>query len=74
MWTHSVPAANPLKQLFTFYETAPGREKSGINLKGILPLPFFCMPLQDWLRYNATLERAILPHLILWRVFFLFTC
>ena len=41
---------------------------------GTLPLTFFGMPLQNWLRYNATLERAILPHLIPWRVFFLFTC
>ena len=41
---------------------------------GILPLSFFGMPLQNWLQYNATLERAILPHLIPWRVFFPFTC
>ena len=41
---------------------------------GILPLSFFGMPLQDWLRYNATLERAILPHLIPWRIFFPFNC
>ena len=39
----------------------------------ILPLSFFCMPLQDWLRYNATLDRAI-PHHIPWQVFLPFTC
>ena len=32
------------------------------------------MPLQNWLRYNATLDRATLPHHIPWRVYFLFTC
>ena len=32
------------------------------------------MPLQDWLRYNATWDRAILPHHIPWRVFFPFIC
>ena len=37
-------------------------------------MSFFGMPLQNWLRYNATLKRAILPHLIPWRVFFPFTC
>ena len=41
---------------------------------GILPLSFFRMLLQDWLRYNATLDRATLPHHIPWRVYFPFTC
>ena len=41
---------------------------------GIFPLSFFCMALQDWLLYNATLDRALLPHHIPWRVIFPFTC
>ena len=41
---------------------------------GILPLSFFALPLQDWLQSNATSERATLPHLIPWKVFFPFTC
>ena len=40
----------------------------------ILPLSFFRMPLQDWLRYNATLDRTTLPHHHPWQVYFPFTC
>ena len=32
------------------------------------------MPLQDWFRYNATLDRTILSHQLLWRTYFPFTC
>ena len=32
------------------------------------------MPLQDWLRYNAMLDRAILPHQLPWQIYFPFTC
>ena len=39
MWTHSVPAANLLKQPFTFYKTALGQEKSGINFWEYCPCP-----------------------------------
>ena len=41
---------------------------------GILPFSFYHMPLQDWLRYNATLDRTILPHQLLWQTYFPFTC
>ena len=40
----------------------------------ILPLSFFHMPLQDWLRYNATLDRVVLPNHVPWRIYFPFTC
>ena len=39
MWTHSVPAANLLKLPFTFFETALGREKSGVKLREYCPYP-----------------------------------
>ena len=32
------------------------------------------MSLQDWLRYNAKLDRAVLPHHVPWRSYFPFTC
>ena len=32
------------------------------------------MPLQDWLRYNATLDRVVLPNHVPWRIYFPFTC
>ena len=41
---------------------------------GILPLSFYHVSLQDWLKYNATLDRTILPHQLLWRTYFPFTC
>ena len=41
---------------------------------GILPFSFYHMPLMDWLRYNATLDRTILSHKLLWRTYFPFTC
>ena len=41
---------------------------------GILPLSFFRLLLQDWLRHNATLDRATLPHHPPWQVYFSFTC
>ena len=41
---------------------------------GILPLSFFQLPLQDWLRYNATVVRTSLPHHPPWQVYFPFTC
>ena len=40
---------------------------------GILPMSFFQLPLQDWLRYNATVVRASLPHHPPWQVYFPFT-
>ena len=49
-------------------------ERNLVSISGNTALSFFGMPLQNWLRYNVTLERAILPHLIPWRVFFPFTC
>jgi len=41
---------------------------------GILPLTFFRMSLQDWLRYNAMTTVVILPHQIPWHLYFPFTC
>ena len=41
---------------------------------GILPLSFFQLPLQEWLRVNATVGRASLPHQPPWQVYFPFTC
>ena len=41
---------------------------------GLLPLSFFRMPLQDWLRCNATKNDVIMPHQLPWHVYFTFTC
>ena len=41
---------------------------------GILPLSFFHMPLQDWLRCNATADKVILTHHLPWNVYFPFMC
>ena len=40
---------------------------------GILPLSFFQLPLQKWLRYNTTMARPALPHQPPWQVYFPFT-
>ena len=40
----------------------------------ILPLSFFQLSLQEWLRDNAMVGRASLPHQPPWHVYFLFTC
>ena len=40
----------------------------------ILPLSFFRLSLQDWLRSNATQNIVILPQQIPWSVYFPFTC
>ena len=39
MWTHSTPIAKLLKPLFTFFETALRREKSGAKLQEYCPYP-----------------------------------
>ena len=40
----------------------------------ILPLSFFRLSLQDWLRSNATTERSTLPQYLPWRILFPFLC
>ena len=43
MWIPIAPIATHLKQLYTYFETAPGREKSGPNLREYCPyLSFIC--------------------------------
>lgn len=42
------------------------------NIMGILPMAFFHMPLQEWLRRNATAVTIILPHQLPWRIYFPF--
>ena len=41
---------------------------------GILPLSFFHMPLQEWLRCNAIADRDILPYHLPWIIYFPFMC
>ena len=40
----------------------------------ILPLSFFHLPLQEWLKTNVTVDRISLPHQPPWQVYFPFTC
>ena len=68
------PSCQSPKTIIHILRDCPWAREIQCQAPGILPLSFFDMPLQDWLQYNATLERATLPHLIPWRVFFPFTC
>ena len=43
MWITIAPVATHLKRLYTYFKTAPGREKSGPNLREYCPyLSFIC--------------------------------
>lgn len=41
---------------------------------GTLPLSFFHMPLQEWLRRNATAERVVMHQRLSWKIYFPFLC
>ena len=64
----------PQKRPYTYLGIAPGQKRYGINLQVFCPYPFFHLPLQEWLRCNATTDRDILPHHLPWTIYFPFTC
>ena len=41
---------------------------------GFLPMSYFRLSLQDWLRSNATANQSILHHQLPWRIYFPFLC
>ena len=41
---------------------------------GLLPMSFFQLPLQEWLRRNTTMDGTSLPHHLPWQVYFPFIC
>ena len=68
------PRCQSLETAIHILQDCPWAREIWYQAPEILPLSLFDIPLQDRLQYNATLEKAILPHLIPWRVFFPFTC
>ena len=40
----------------------------------LLPMSFFQLPLQEWLRQNTTMEGTLLHHHLPWQFYFPFTC
>ena len=52
----------------------PWAKEAWTHSPGILPLTFFHMPLQAWLRSNATGDVVMLPTQLPWRVYFPFLC
>ena len=68
------PRCNSPETTLHILQDCPWAREVWSQSPGILPLSFFHMPLQDWLRHNATLDRAILPYQLPWRIYFPFTC
>ena len=62
------PRCNSPEMTLHILRDCPWAKEVWSQSPGILPLSFFHSSLQDWLRYNATLDRAVLPHKVSWRI------
>ena len=58
---HCPQCHNP-KTTIHILRDCPWAKEAWSQFPGILPMSFFHMPLQDWLRCNVTTDVVIMPH------------
>ena len=68
------PRCHALETIIHILRDCPWAKEIWSRSPGLLPLSFFRMPLQDWLRCNATKTATVRPQQIPWQVYFTFTC
>ena len=68
------PRCHSLEMTIHILRDCPWAKEAWAQSLGLLPLAFFHMPLQECLRCNATGVAVILPHQLLWRIYFPFLC
>ena len=71
---NNAPNATIRKQQFISYVISPGLKRFGVNPRDPATFSFFHMPLQAWLRSNATADSVILHQQLPWKIYFPFLC
>ena len=68
------PQCHSLETTIHILRDCPWAKESWTHSPSILPLAFFHMPLQAWLRSNATGDAVMSPTQLPWRIYFPFLC
>ena len=68
------PRCNNMETTIHILRDCPWAKEVWDQSPGILPLSFFHMPLQAWLRSNATADSVILHQQLPWKIYFPFLC
>ena len=68
------PRCHSLETIIHILWDCPWAKEAWTHSPSILPLAFFHMPLQAWLRSNATGNAVMSPTQLPWRVYFPFLC
>ena len=64
---------NP-KTIIHILRDCPWAKEIWLQSPGILPLSFFQLPLQPWLKTSSTSDNILLGHQLPWNVLFSFLC